>query len=84
MADIRIIDLPTSNINLSGDYFIFESQFEDVPNTFITSKNTLSSFKNELDKHFVNNQELSATITVALSSGQYINQTTSIAYSIAL
>jgi hypothetical protein len=84
MADIRIIDLPTNTINLSGDYFIFESPFEDVPNAFVTSKNTLSSFKDELDKHFINTQELSATINIALSSGQFINQTTSIAYSIAL
>jgi hypothetical protein len=84
MADIRVIDLPTNSINLSGDYFVFESSFEDVADAFVTSKNTLSSFKDELDKFFTTVEEVSATLSSALSTGNFINQTTSIAYSIAL
>lgn len=79
MADIRIVDLPTNNITLSSDYFIFESLFQE-PETYVTSKNTLSTFKDKLETYFTTNEKLS---TVLLSGG-YINQSTALAYSIAL
>lgn len=79
MADIKIVDLPTNNLSLSSDYFIFESLFQE-PNTYVTSKNTLSAFKDNLENYFTTNEKLSS----ALLSGGYINQATALAYSIAL
>lgn len=79
MADIRIVDLPTNNISLSSDVFIFESLLIQ-PDTYITSKNTLSAFKDNLENYFATNEQLSA----AILSGGYINQTVALAYSIAL
>lgn len=95
MADIRVIDLPTNVVTLSSDLFIFESTFEDIPGQFVTSKNSLSTLKDEFGKFFTTGEQVSATLTTGgyitndqlsgvLLSGGYVSQTTALAYSIAL
>ena len=79
MADVKIVDLPTNNITLSSDYFVFESLYTQ-PDTYVTSKNTLSSLKDKMEEYFTSYSALSSI----LLSGGYIDQTKALAYSVVL